>query len=187
MNQKLLKIISILLFTFYINGCSSIKYYTLGNTSNIATQQTYTEAIGIEKIEIPKYLKDNSLVKQVTPYQVERIKDANWLIPMQKHLTNVLISYLQKSLNNPNINLYPWESDKKITKKVSVKIKRFIAYNNGVTLEGSYQINNLKTKRKETKLFTKQVKTGGSTEEMMKAMEEAYFLLASELSYKISQ
>jgi len=187
MNKQLINMAFILLFTIYLNGCSSKKYYTLGDTSNIKIQQEYHQAIGIEKIEIPKYLKDNSLVKQITPYQVERIKNANWLIPMQKHLTNVLISYLQKSLNNPNINIYPWESHKKITKKVSLKIKRFIAYNNSVTLEGSYQITHLESKKTETKLFSKKVVTENGTEEMMKAMEEVYFLLASELSYKISK
>ena len=176
-----------LLLTFYLGGCSSTKYYTLGDTSDITTQQNYGKAIGIEKIEIPKYLKDNSLVKQITPYQVERIDNANWLIPMQKHLTNVLISYLQKSLNNPDVNIYPWESHKSISKKVSLKIKRFIAYNNTVTLEGSYQITNVDNKSTETKLFSKKVLTGKNTEEIMKAMEKAYFLLASELSNKISK
>jgi len=187
MNNKFIKIAFILLLSIYINGCSSKKYYTLGDTSNITSKYNYKKAIGIEKIEIPKYLKDNSLVKQITPYQVERIKDANWLIPMQKHLTNVLISYLQKSLNNPDINLYPWESHKKITKKVSLKINRFIAYKNTVILEGSYQINNLETKTSDTELFSKKVVTGESTESMMKAMEKVYFLLASELSFKISK
>jgi uncharacterized lipoprotein YmbA len=169
-----------------MTGCSSKRYYTLGDTSNISIQNPYKKPIGIEKIEIPKYLKDNSLVKQVTPYRVERIEDATWLTPMQKHLTNVLINYLQKSLNNPDISLYPWESHKKISKKVSLKITRFIAYNQEVILEGSYQIENLENKTSHTELFSKKVATGEKSEEMMKAMEEAYFLLASELSNKIS-
>jgi len=187
MKRNFILSMSILLLTIYISGCSSKNYYTLGDTSSITTQHSYSEGIGIEKIEIPKYLKENSLVKQISPYQVERIKDANWLTPMQDHLTNVLISYLQKSLNNPNVNLYPWESHKKITKKVSLKIKRFIPYKQQVFLEGSYQINNLETKTTYTELFSKKVATKSSTEAIMKSMEEAYFLLASELSNKISQ
>jgi len=187
MKKNFILSMSIVLLTMYINGCSSKKYYTLGDTSSITLQHPYTEGIGIEKIEIPKYLKDNSLVKQISPYQVERIKDANWLTPMQDHLTNVLISYLQKSLNNPNINLYPWESHKKISKKISLKIKRFIPYKQHVFLEGSYQISDLETKTTHTELFSKKVVTEGSTEAIMKSMEKVYFLLASELSNKISQ
>jgi uncharacterized lipoprotein YmbA len=168
-----------------IEGCSSKRYYTFGNTSSIEAKEEYNGSIAVEKVGLPKYLKDNTLVRQVTPYQVELIKDTNWLTPMPKHLTNVLISYLQKSLNNPNVHLYPWESDKETQKRLSVKIKRFISYNNEVILDASYQIDNLKTKQKDTKLFTTRIKASSSIESIVEAMEEAYFELSEEIKNEI--
>jgi len=174
-----------LLFTLLMIGCSSKEYYTFGDTSNIYVEQTYKEIISVEKVEIPKYLKDNAIVRQISPYQVIRLKNANWLTPMQKRLTNVLINYLQQSLNNPNIYLYPWESKKKTTKRVSLKIKRFIAYNKEVILEASYQIRSLKNRTHQTKLFTTKVPTVEETEGMMESMEKAYFKLMKQIKKDI--
>lgn len=176
-----------LLIAISLLGCSSKQYYTLGNTSNMHSEEIYTKIIAVEKVGIPKYLKDNAIVKQISPYQVELMQDANWLIPMQKHLTNVLISYLQKSLNNPNVYLFPWESDKKTEKKVSVKIKRFIAYNNSVILDASYQITNLKSKTNTTKLFNTSVQANDDIESMMESMEKAYFELTENIKNEITK
>lgn len=174
-----------LFFILLLQGCSTKHYYTFGDTSNIQATQTYTKNITVEKVEIPKYLQDNTLVKQVTPYQVMLIDKANWLTPMQKHLTNVLISYLQKSLNNPNVYLYPWEMDKNTYKRVSLKIKRFIAYQDHVTLEANYKIYDFSKKSYITKLFHTKVKTEESTESIMEAMEKAYFKLMEEIKNQI--
>ncbi|MBU1667845.1 PqiC family protein [bacterium] len=169
-----------------LQGCSNKKrYYTLGDTSHINATQTYTKNITVEKVEIPKYLQDNTLVKQVTPYQVMLIEEANWLTPMQKRLTNVLISYLQKSLNNPNVYLYPWAMDKDTQKKVSLQIKRFIAYQDHVILEANYKIYDFNKKSYTTKLFNTKVKTLKSTESMMESMEKAYFELMEEIKSEI--
>jgi len=180
--KQLLLIPLLLLFT----ACASKEYYTFGDTSKINHIESCQQTIAIDKIKVPKYLKDNAIVKQISPYKVIRIKNTNWLTPMQKRLTNVLINYLQKSLNNPNIYLYPWESRKKDTDKIiSVKIQRFIAYNNLVILDASYQINNLRTKQKTTKLFNTTVTTSNAIESMMEAMEEAYFRLSKEIKTDI--
>jgi uncharacterized lipoprotein YmbA len=175
------KIVLSLFFIFIVIGCSSKEYYTLGDTSKVMPQYKDKQIIAIKKVEIPKYLKDNAMVKQISPYQVVRLKNSNWLTPMQKRLTNVLINYLQKSLENPNIYLYPWENKKETSKKVSLKIKRFIAYKNDVILEASYQIDNLKTKKYQTKLFSTKIEAKEETEEMVEAMEKAYFKLIQEI------
>jgi uncharacterized lipoprotein YmbA len=180
--RQLLLILLLLLLT----ACSSKEYYTFGDTSQVNYIHSCHKTIAIDKVKVPKYLTDNAIVQQVSPYKVIRIKNANWLTPMQKRLTNVLINYLQKSLNNPKIYLYPWESRKKDTdKRVSVKIQRFIAYNNSVILEASYQINNLKSKQKTTKLFNTTVVKSDTIESMMGAMEEAYFRLSKEIKIDI--
>lgn len=182
MKQRLL---ILLLLMVILQGCSSKRYYTLGDTSEINATQTYSKSITVEKVDVPKYLKDNTLVKQVTPYQVILIEEANWLTPMQKRLTNVLISYLQKSLNNPNVYLYPWAMEKDTQKRVSLQIKRFIAYQDHVILEANYKIYDFKSKNHTTKLFNTKVKTLESTESMMESMEKAYFQLMEEIKSEI--
>jgi uncharacterized lipoprotein YmbA len=166
-------------------GCSSKKYYTLGNTINIQATTTYTDTIDVLKVNVPKYLKDHTLVRQVSPYQVEILDKAQWLTPMQKRLTNVLIDYLQKSMNNPNIHLYPWDSDKSAKKRLSVTIKRFIAYQNSVILEANYNIKDLEKRTTKTKLFKTAIPTNNSIEQMMQSMEKAYFQLAKEIKNEI--
>ena len=167
-------------------GCSTKEYYTFGdNVQTISSSHTCTKIIAIEKVKVPKYLTDTSIVHQLTPYRVIRLKNANWLTPMKKRLTNVLIDYLQKSLNNPNIYLYPWESKKKTDIKISVKIKRFIAYKDEVILEASYQIKNLKTQENQTKLFHTSIPSSHLTEDIMESMEKAYFKLIKEIEEEI--
>ncbi|RUM71082.1 MAG: hypothetical protein DSZ07_01295 [Sulfurovum sp.] len=176
-----------ILFLLVFTGCSSKKeYYTFGdNINGVSSAYTSTKIIAIEKVKIPKYLTDTSIVYQVSPYRVVRLKKANWLTPMKKRLTNVLIDYLQKSLNNPNIYLYPWESKKKSDIKVSLKIKRFIAYKDEVILEAMYQIKDLKTQENQTKLFNTSIPSSHDTEEIMKSMEKAYFKLIKQIKKDI--
>jgi len=174
LNPKILIIIFTLLL---LQGCSGKYYYTLGDTSDIQVTETYTKSIAVEKVDIPKYLKDNNLVRQVTPYQITLIEEANWLTPMQRRLTNVLINYLQKSLNNPNVHIFPWETEKETDTKLSVKIKRLIAYKDEVRLEASYKIRDIKSNRYTTKLFTTKVPTSETTDAMVESMEKAYFQL----------
>jgi len=180
--RKLLPILSLLLL---LTGCGSKKYYTLGSTVNVQSTTTYTKEIDVVKINVPKYLRDHTLVRQVSPYQVEIIDKAQWLTPMQKRLTNVLIDYLQKSLNNPNIHIYPWDAGKKTVKRVSVTIKRFIAYNNEVILEANYKIEDLENKTSSTKLFHTSVKSDHGIDNMMASMEKAYFELAEEIKEEV--
>ena len=181
MKNIILILLTLLLFT----ACSSKKYYTLGNNLNITSDMTYTKEIDIVKVNVPKYLKDHILVRQVSPYQVELIDQAQWLTPMQKRLTNILIDYLHKSMNNPNVHLYPWDGNKNPYKRVSVNIKRFIAYENMVYLQANYKIHNFETKTTTTKLFNTKVKTNESIESMMESMEIAYLKLTQTIKNEI--
>jgi len=174
-----------LLLILLLQGCSTKSYYTIGDTSHIKSPHTYSKNIAVDKVEIPKYLKDSVIVKQVSPYQIMLIENANWLTPMQRRLTNVLINYLQKSLNNPNVYLYPWESKKESNKKISLKIKRFIAYKSEVILEANYTIYDFSSKRYSTKLFSTHVETTENTDAIMASMEKAYFELMEAIKLEL--
>jgi len=180
------KILTILFTLFFLFGCNTKKYYTLGSTLDIVSTTNYTQEIDVVKVDVPKYLRDHTLVRQVTPYQVEIIDKAQWLTPMQKRLTNILIEYLQKSMNNPNVHLYPWNANKHPIHRVSVTINRFIAYNNKVFLQANYKITHINRKKIKTKLFNTTVDTKDATlESMIEAMQSAYFELTKAIKNEI--
>jgi uncharacterized lipoprotein YmbA len=179
---------TILFISFFLlltTGCATKSYYTLGDNLSINSTDTYTESIGVVKVSVPKYLEEFQLVRQTSPYNVEIIDNANWLNPMQKRLTDMLIDYLQQSLNNPNVHLYPWESTNKDKKRVSLRIKKFIAYKDNVILSANYKIHDLESNRINAKHFETTVKTDGSLEGMMESMEKAYLKLAKDIKNNI--
>lgn len=180
-----MKTLLTLLFLLLTVGCGTKSYYTLGDNLSIESTDTYKENIAVVRVEVPKYLEEFKLVRQTTPYNVEIIDKANWLTPMQKRLTDVLIDYLQQSMNNPNVHLYPWDSSDKDKKRVSVRIKKFIAYNNDVILKADYKIHNLETNTIKSELFKTSVKTDGTLDGMMASMEKAYLELATNIKNNI--
>jgi uncharacterized lipoprotein YmbA len=180
-----MKALLILLFLLLTTGCGTKSYYTLGDNLSINSTDTYNENIGVVKVSVPKYLEEFKLVRQTSPYNVEIIDNANWLNPMQKRLTDMLIDYLQQSLNNPNVHLYPWDSTNKDKKRVSVRIKKFIAYNDDVILKADYKIHDLESNTIKSERFESSVKTDGSLEGMMSSMEKAYLELARNIKNNI--
>jgi len=176
----------LLVTLFLLFGCNSKKYYTLGSTLNIEPSIESTQKIDVVRVNVPKYLRDHTLVRQVTPYQVEIIDKAQWLTPMQKRLTNILIDYLQKSMNNPNVHLYPWNANRHPETRINVTINRFIAYKNRVFLQANYKITTISTNVTKTNLFNTTVNTKDNTiESMMEAMESAYFELSKTIKNEI--
>ncbi|CAA6818611.1 MAG: Unknown protein [uncultured Sulfurovum sp.] len=120
-------------------------------------------------------------MRQVTPYQIELIEKAQWLIPMDQKLTEVLINYLQQSMNNPNVHLYPWDSNNKTEKRVIVEIKSFIPSDKKVILKANYKIINLKNNISQIKLFETTVSNNNDIESMMQSMEKAYLKLLEDI------
>jgi uncharacterized lipoprotein YmbA len=177
----------LIIFILFFGACSSKELYTLGDRIDINKPiKESKEFMAVEKIELPTYFLDSQIYIKKNPYHLERIEKANWISDMDVHLTNVLIAYLQKSLDNPNIYPYPWSNIKKIDKKISVKITNFISYNGEVTLNATYQILD-KNKRKTANYFfrTKENINGKSIEKMIEAMEKAFFKLAKDINQKL--
>jgi len=171
--NRLLPFLILLLLT----GCGSKKFYTLGENLTINSPTTYSEPIDVVKVVVPKYLQEHKLVRQVTPYQIEFIEKAQWLVPMEKRLTDILIDYLQQSLHNPNVHLYPWESNNKARKRVSIEIKKFIASDREVILKANYKIVDLSNNSTRTEHFKTTITTTSEVQEMLKSMEKAYIKL----------
>ena len=180
-----MRVLLTVLFLLLATGCGAKKYYTLGDSINIKSTETYSENVAVVRLSVPKYLEEFKLVRQTSPYHVEIIDKAHWLTPMQKRLTNLLIDYLQQSMNNPNVHLYPWESSNKDKKRVSVRIKKFIAYNGNVILKANYKIHDLEKNTVKSKRFETSTKTDGSLDGMMASMEKAYLELATSIKNNI--
>lgn len=181
-HKLLLTTLSFLLLT---TGCGSKHYYTLGDNIEIEATQSYREHIDVVNVIVPKYLEEFKLVRQTSPYNIEIIDNAHWLTPMQERLTSVLIDFLQQSMNNPNVHLYPWESDGKSKKRVSLRIKKFIAFNNSVILKANFKVHDLPSNTIKTERFQTSVKTDGSLDDMMQSMEKAYLELAQSIKDNI--
>ncbi|CAA6814624.1 MAG: Unknown protein [uncultured Sulfurovum sp.] len=176
--KNLFLILVLLLFT----ACASKKFYTLGEQLDVRPQTTQSEHLDVLTVTVPKYLKEHKIVRQITAYQIELIDEAHWLIPMEKKLTQMLIEYLEQSMNNPNVHLYPWEGSEQSSKRISLTIKRFIASNEEVHLKANYSIIKLNDNRTQTKTFETKVKSSKKIEEMIKAMEKAYLELLENIA-----
>jgi len=184
--KRILKLIlTALSFLLLTTGCGSKHYYTLGDNIEIEATENYSEHIDVVSVSVPKYLEEFKLVRQTSPYNIEIIDNAHWLTPMQKRLTNILIDYLQQSMNNPNVHLYPWESEGKSKKRVTVRIKKFIAFNNNLILKANYKIHDLPSNTTKTERFQTSIETDGSLDGMMQSMEKAYLELATSIKNNI--
>ncbi|MCH9739622.1 MAG: ABC-type transport auxiliary lipoprotein family protein [Epsilonproteobacteria bacterium] len=182
--KKIYFMITTLLFFM---GCSSKEFYTIGDTTGISTKNPSTQVIAVEMVKLPIYMMDSPIYKKDTPHHLVKLDNANWINTMDKQLTQTLITYLQKSQNNPNIHTYPWSSiHKPVDKKVTVEITNFIAYNSKVTLEANYQILDKKTNQSINQLFhTEEKLSSDSVEEIIQNMEKTYFTLVEEINSKL--
>ena len=182
-----MKKIALALVVLLFSACGSKQLYTFGDTSNVhATTQENQAFIAVEKVELPIYFMDSPIYEKSSSFHLSKIDKANWIHSMDQHLSNVLITYLQKSMNNPNIYAYPWSSMKKLDKKLSLTITEFIAYRGVVTLEANYQIVDKQHHQSKNHLFQTKVKMRKDTiENMLGAMEEAYFQLAEKIKSEL--
>jgi len=182
-----MKNIFLIVIVFLFGACSSKELYTLGD--KIAIQKPIKENkefIAVEKIELPTYFMDSQIYIKKNPYHLEKVEKANWISDMDVHLTNVLISYLQKAQNNPNIYPYPWSNINKIDKKIAVKITNFISYQNNIRLSATYEILDKQKQKTSNYFFNTQEKyEGKSIEKMIEAMEKAFFKLANNINQKL--
>ena len=84
-------------------------------------------------------------------------------------------------MNNPNVYLYPWDSDKRASKRISIEIKKFIASDKEVMLKANYKIVNLNNNQSQIKIFETSVATKNDIESMMQSMEKAYLTLLADI------
>ncbi len=177
-----MKNLTLILILLMFIGCSikSKSYYLLEGSKQIVQTHPKPATIGIKQIELPRYFDQNNLAIKKGDNRVVFIQDADWISDMDEHLTTVLIAYLKRYFNTTDIFLYPWESSKKIKKIVKIRIDNFIYESGKVTLDATWEIDLNHTTK--PKFFHTSVKSGSSSDEIVKAMNEAFSKLEKEIA-----
>jgi len=175
--MRVIKILLTLAMLLGVQGClsSSKNYYVLSMVSQPSKiYSSHKSIIGVEKITVPAYLYKRELAIAKSTSKITLLSNALWGEDLDEGLSNRLIGFLQKKFNQPDVYAYPWGIDKQPTVKVSVKITRFIAQGEYVYLDATWSLENLKTKKRRSKLFSTKVATSDNVENIVKAMDSAF-------------
>ena len=181
------KSIFVLVCLWYFNGCSlSERFYVLSTapTSRIQLKSKYS-VIGIEKVNIPKYLFKREIAVAQSASEVSFLRGASWAEDLDDGITNRFIGFLQKKFNQPNIYLYPWGLTMQPDITIKLHITHFIAQDNRVVLEANWVIENLHTQKRKAKLFSTTVPTSDDASMIVASMNEALHQLEESLAQAI--
>ena len=172
-----MKIILPFIVLLGLNGCvsSSKSYYVLSMASHPSVVYTKKNSvIGVEKITVPGYLYKREIAIAKTSNQITLLGNAQWGEDLDAGLTQRLISFLQKKFNQPNVYAYPWDVERQPNVKVGIQITRFIAQGDKVYLDANWEVTQLVTHRRMSKLFSTTVPTGSDASSIVQAMDSAF-------------
>ena len=175
--MKLIKIFVLLLVLFGVSGCvsGSNSYYVLSVASQPkVTYPTQKRVIGVEKVTVPGYLYKRDIAVAESSSQITLLGTAQWGEDLDSGLTNRLIGYLQKKFNQPDVYTYPWGINKQPDIKVSVQVTRFIAQEKFVYLDATWSVENVKTKKHKSRLYSSKVSTKSDVQSIVDAMDRAF-------------
>jgi len=186
MKAKLfLMLFSALVFT----GCSTIgtqTYYVLSTPSQ--TTSTYSNKhsiIGVEKVILPKYLFKREIAVAKSASQIRFLRAGTWAEELDEGLTHRLVAFLQKKFNQPTVYAYPWDVSRQPDLKVKVQISRFIAQDNRVYLDATWEVKNMHTLRQKAGLFSTSVPTASDASSIVSAMHKAFSRLEERVASAI--
>lgn len=171
--------------TFYIFltlllfvGCSTPKSYILENKNVPMTDKIFHKSIGVKTIELPQYLLGREIPFLQADNQIIYLKDKKWATYLDEHLTNRVVSTLQKSFNTPKVYKYPHNTSTKPDFIVQITINKFIADKNSVILEATWVKEHVN--KPISKLFSKKISIN-SQEDIIVGMNKAFSALEKEL------
>ena len=170
-----------------LNGCGATSsYYILSNVHDTSAIKHSNISVGVEKVEVPKYLFKRELATLSSNNQVEFIPDVQWAEDMDEALTRRVIGSLQKRWHNPNVSSYPWGVDKQPTAILHINITKFIAQNSKVYLDATYRITNTKTSYSKSYMFDTQVALQDSNpESIVSSMDKAVERLIDDIARRM--
>lgn len=168
---------------FIVSGCSLSNYYVLSTASQ--PKKTYSskkQVIGVEKVTVPEYLFKREIAVAKSSSQVTFLSGSQWAEDMDIGLTHRVISFLQKKFKQPGVYAYPWGTDIQPDIKVKLHVTRFIAQDNHVYLDASWEIRSMRTEKRSVKLFSTVVPTKADASSIVDAMNRAFGKLEEDLA-----
>lgn len=158
-----------------LGGCMSSKFYVLSTPSQPANTYAYRPmSIGVEKVTVPEYLFKREIAVAESPSQIRLLSNATWAEDLDAGLTQRLIGFLQKKLNQPQVYAYPWNVNTQPDKKISVHISRFIAQGDKVYLDANWAVENMHTHQSKARLFSTTVPTTANSNDIVASMDRAF-------------
>jgi len=167
-----------------MNGCvSSGNYYVLSVASQPTTvYANKSRSIGVEKVTVPGYLYKREIAVAKTSNQISLLNGAVWGEDLDAGLTQRLISFLQKKFNEPNVYGYPWGMDRQPRIKVKVHVTRFIAQGDRVYLNANWEVENMRSHKRNAKLFSTSVPSQSDAGSIVNAMNRAFGKLEEDIA-----
>jgi len=184
----MLKIKLLLLFGSWLLlvGCGTSSYYVLSMSSEpSATYRPLRGSIGVERVEVPKYLFKRKIAVAHSASEVSFIDGASWAEEMDEGLTRRLIGFLQKKFHHPEVYAYPWDMENQPDIRIRVRISRFIAEGKRVFLDASVRMENLHSGKYRAILFSKHTVSGSSASEIVAAMNRLFGQLEEKVATEI--
>jgi uncharacterized lipoprotein YmbA len=173
-----MKTLYTVLALFIFVGCSAPKSYILDNNHVEISHKTLNRSIGVKTIELPQYLLGHEIPFLQDDNQVTYLKDKKWATYLDEHLTNRIVSTLQKSFNTPKVYKYPQNTSIKPDIIIQITINKFIANNNSVILDATCVRDG--KKESKSKLFNIK-KSITSKENVIDGMNRAFSELEKNL------
>ena len=175
------------IFIFIFSSCNMYeRFYVLSTASTpLKNSKTKYKVIGVEKVNIPKYLFKREIAVAKSSSEVIFLKKASWAEDLDDGITNRFVGFLQKKFNQPNVYVYPWGLTIQPDITIKLQITRFIAQDNKVTLEANWVVENLRTQQRKAKLFSTSVPTSDDASRIVASMDKALHQLEKDLAKAI--
>jgi len=183
-----INVLLILIAILGLQGClsSNTNYYILSHAPTPTSVYAQKNgAIGVDKVKVPAYMYKREIAVAKSNSQITLLGTAKWGEDLDTGLTERLIGYLQKKFNQADVYAYPWGVEKQPVVKVKVDVTRFIAFGDKVYLDASWEVTNLKNKKRKAKLFSTAVSTKADPGSIVSSMNEAFSQLEKQLAIDI--
>jgi uncharacterized lipoprotein YmbA len=172
----------ILLFLFA--GCTAPKSYILESKNIPISNKSINYCIGVKTIELPQYLLSKEIPYLQKDNQITYLKDKKWATYLDEHLTNRLVSTLQKSFNTAKVYKYPQNTSTKPDIILQITINKFIADDNSVILDATCTRSGKKGDK--NRLFSIKIDQS-SKDDTIENMNKAFSKMESKLINYLSQ
>jgi len=167
-------------------GCGSSSYYVLSDIHPQHSQITSHISIGVEEVEVPKYLFKRELAIATTNNRVKFDSNIQWAEDMDEAITRRVIGTLQQKFRNSNIDKYPWGLDSIPKFILHINITRFITKGNEVYLNATYRITDTKINKTKSYLYNKSIHLQNTdTDNIVSAMDRLIEYMIGDIARKL--